>query len=205
MNDSPTTLFLIRHGQIEANVDRRWHGSTDSHLNALGRRQAESMAEFVTSAHPEISTVYCSPMQRTRDTAAPLAASLGVDLIPEDRLREYGIGILEGTAYEDLDHVHGFFKKISVSQDYAPAGGESPNQVCLRIVQALEHLRARHSGESIAVVSHGAAMGIALTHLLENRVFPFHDYHMENTGYSKLVWDAEPSLEFFNRSDHLAG
>ncbi len=203
MNDDSTTLFLIRHGQIEANVDRHWHGSTDSHLNALGKRQAESMAEFVTRAHPEICTVYCSPMQRTMDTASPLAARLGVDLIPEDRLREYGIGELEGTPYEDLADVHGFFEKIRTSQDYAPPGGESPNQVCLRIVQALEQLRARHVGEAVAVVSHGAAMGIALTHLLEHRVFPFHDYHMVNTGYSKLVWAADPSLEFFNRSVHL--
>ena len=98
---------------------------------------------------------------------------------------------------------HKFFESIASSQDYAPEGGESPNQVCSRMVAALLRLRQRHQGQSIAIVSHGAAMGIALTHLFESRVVPFHEYHMVNTGYSKLVWSPEPRLEFFNLSEHL--
>ena len=203
MNEGSTILYLIRHGEIDANVNRHWHGSTDSELNENGRRQAQQMASHVADNHPEISAIYCSPLLRTLHTALPLAKRLNLDLEPEDDLREYSIGHLEGTPYEVLMDEHRFFASIAASQDYAPEGGESPNQVCSRVVAALMRLRQRHQGQSIAIVSHGAAMGIAMTHLLENRVFPFHDYHMVNTGYSKLVWSSEPRLEFFNVSEHL--
>lgn len=205
MNEGSTTLYLIRHGEIDANVDRHWHGSTDSELNENGRRQAEQMASHVADNHPEISAIYCSPLLRTLHTALPLAKRLNLDLEPEDDLREYSIGHLEGTPYEVLKDEHRFFDSIAFSQDYAPEGGESPNQVCSRVVAVLMRRRQRHQGQSIAVVSHGAAMGIAMTHLLENRVFPFHNYHMVNTGYSKLVLSSEPRLEFFNMSEHLTG
>lgn len=200
-----TTLYLIRHGEIAANVNRHWHGSTDSALTETGRLQAQQMAAYIAHHHPEIAAVYCSPLQRTFHTASPLAKRLNLKLQRDDDLREYSIGELEGTAYEVLLDEHKFFDAIASSQDYAPAGGESPNEVCTRVVAALTRLKDRHSGQSIAIVSHGAAMGIALTHLLENRVYPFHEYHMVNTGYSKLVWSSEPKLEFFNMSDHLAG
>lgn len=204
MSQASTTLYLIRHGEIEANVSRHWHGSTDSELNEKGRLQAQQMAVHMAHHHPEISAVYCSPLQRTFHTAAPLAKKLNLKLEAEDDLREYSIGDLEGTAYEVLMDEHKFFESIASSQDYAPAGGESPNQVCSRVVTALTRLRNRHLGQSIAIVSHGAALGIALTHLLENRVYPFHDYHMVNTGISKLIWSLKPRLEFFNMSEHLS-
>jgi len=204
LNQDSTTLYLIRHGEIEANVNRHWHGSTDSELNENGRRQAQQMALHVAKNHPEISAVYCSPLRRTFHTASPLAKRLNLDLQADADLREYSIGHLEGTPYEELMDKHEFFKSIASNPDYAPEGGESLNQVCLRVVAALTRLKKRHQGQSIAIVSHGAAMGIALTHLLDNRVYPFHDYHMVNTGYSKLVWSSEPILEFFNVSDHLS-
>ena len=106
---------------------------------------------------------------------------------------------------EEIITKHRFFEELAEDQDFAPDGGESPNEVCLRMIEALTRLGVRHTGEAIAIVSHGAAMGIALAHLLENRVFPFHDYHMENTGYSRLIWSSEPRLDIFNACGHLPG
>jgi broad specificity phosphatase PhoE len=199
-----TSLFLIRHGEIDANANRHWHGSTDSALNVIGRSQAEQMAEHVAKHHPEISAVYCSPLQRTRHTAAPLAKRLQLELQPESDLREYSIGELEGSPVDTLIRKHNFFELIHESQDYAPAGGESVNHVRRRMVDAVIRLRDLHEGESIALVSHGAAIGIALSHLLEDKVYNFQKYHMGNTGFSKLVWSSEGvRLEFFNNSEHL--
>ena len=203
MSSSATVFYLIRHGEIDANVSKLWHGSTDSKLNSLGESQAEEMAKHVSAAHPEISAVYCSPLSRTHNTAIPLANRLNLEAVPESNLREYSIGDLEGTPHDVLAKKHRFFEEIASSQDYAPDGGESPNQVRNRMIETLERLRAVHRGQSIAIVSHGAAIGIALTQLLAKRVYPFHDYHMVNTGYSKLNWSSDPYLEFFNSSDHL--
>jgi broad specificity phosphatase PhoE len=199
-----TIFYLIRHGQIDANVSKLWHGSTDSELNATGITQAEEMAKHVSDQHPEISAVYCSPLSRTHNTAIPLAKYLKLEAVPDGNLREYSIGDLEGTHFDELAENHQFFEEIASNQDYAPDGGESPNQVCTRMLESLRRLRQSHRGQSIAIVSHGAAIGIALAQLLDQRVYPFHDYHMVNTGYCKLNWSSDPYLEFFNSSDHLS-
>lgn len=198
-----TTFYLIRHGEIDANVEKRWHGSTDSELNDKGRRQAEQMASHVASCYPEISSVYHSPLQRTHHTAIPLARALNLEPISDECLREYSIGCLENTPYKELHAKHDFFTKIEADQDYAPEDGESPNGVCLRMIEAFSRIVECHHGNSIAIVSHGAAMGIVLTHLLDNRTFPFHNYHMANTGYSKLIWSPVAELEIFNACEHL--
>ena len=205
MKAVPATFYLIRHGEIDANVERRWHGSTDSELNKKGRQQAERLANHIATNHPEISAVYHSPLRRTRHTAIPLAKKLDLDPRPEENLREYSIGELENTPYEELHTRHDFFANIAENQDFAPPGGESPNEVCVRMIEAFTRLGNLHQGREIAMVSHGAAMGIALSHLLEHRVYPFHTYHMANTGYSKLIWSAEPKLEIFNACEHLDG
>ncbi|MEM1230485.1 MAG: histidine phosphatase family protein [Pseudomonadota bacterium] len=63
-------LVLLRHGRIAANRDGLWHGSTDSDLLPLGRRQAQRTARFLMQREPEIAAVYASPLQRCQDTAA---------------------------------------------------------------------------------------------------------------------------------------
>ena len=92
-----TALYLIRHGQIDANVSRLWHGSTDSPLNSTGEVQVEKMGKYVAEQHPDISAVYCSPLSRTRNTALPLAKFLDLEVVHDEKLREYAIGDLEGT------------------------------------------------------------------------------------------------------------
>ena len=204
MTADSTIFYLIRHGQIDANIRRLWHGSTDSKLNAIGESQVEEMAKHVSGKHPEISAVYCSPLSRTHNTAIPLAKQLKLEAVPDHNLREYGIGELEGTHFDELTEQHQFFEEIASDQDYAPEGGESVNQVGERMLESFHNLRDRHQGQSIAIVSHGAAIGIVLTRLLDKRVYPFDDYHMVNTGYTKLNWSSEPYLEFFNVTDHLS-
>jgi hypothetical protein len=49
-----TTFYLVRHGQIDANVNRLWHGSTDSPLNQTGITQAEKMASKIFEKLQEI-------------------------------------------------------------------------------------------------------------------------------------------------------
>ncbi|MFT6016307.1 MAG: broad specificity phosphatase PhoE, partial [Candidatus Azotimanducaceae bacterium] len=62
-------LILIRHGEIDANVKRLWHGTTDSELNQLGLRQAAALGEKIHGKYPYITKVYSSPLKRTMRTA----------------------------------------------------------------------------------------------------------------------------------------
>ncbi|MBD3646732.1 MAG: histidine phosphatase family protein [Pseudomonadales bacterium] len=198
-----TTIYLIRHGEIDANVAKRWHGWTDSDLNDNGRLQAEKMGAHLAEQSPEISAIYSSPLRRTLDTARSLAGLLNLEPVTHDGLREWGIGRWEGQLYDVLRDKHKFFDAIANDLNYTPPDGESVNQVCARMVGAFEEIRLRHEGECLALVGHGAALAITLASLLDGGPMPFYQYHMDNTGITKLIWHDKPVVEFFNQREHL--
>jgi len=200
-----THLILVRHGQIQANVDKLWHGWTDSALTPEGQRQAERAAARIAEEHPDINAIYASPLQRAFNTARAIAGVLGLEVIPEPRLKEYGIGVLEGISFGDLHREHQFFQQIDANPQYAPEGGESIVQVGERVRAALQDLQQRHAGEKILAVSHGAAMALALAGLLEQNLYAWNNYHFQNTGVTEVKLGANPQLLRFNCTRHLEG
>lgn len=198
-----TTFYLIRHGQIDANVERLWHGSTDSPLNALGRDQADKMGQYISKKYPEISKVYSSPLKRTLNTAEALSGHFGLAPVAHAGLREYGVGEWEGHDYDAIIEDYQFMTHLEKSHDFAPPGGDSLSEVRHRMLSAFEEIRDNHPEEHIAIVGHGAALAIALSVVLLGKAFPFYDYHMDNTGVSVLHWGPDPELIYFNGTAHL--
>lgn len=203
MTPSDTHLILIRHGQINANVEKRWHGWTDSSLNDTGRKQAEKTAARIASEHPDIAALYASPLERTRHTAEAVARLLNIDLVLEPNLREYGIGVLEDEFFLNLEQKHGFFSRIRQDLDYAPEGGESVNQVCNRITSAFDRFMEQHKGEKILAVSHGAVMALGLARLLHQNPLEWDRYFFHNTSVTEVTLGNTPQLLRFNCIQHL--
>lgn len=200
-----TRLFFIRHGQIAANVQRIWHGWTDSPLTETGQQQAQQLLHYADDKLSKVAAIYSSPLQRTMNTAAPLSERLGLPITPVDKLKEYGIGELEGTAFSALVQDHDFFNKIFSQDDYAPPQGETKRQVRERILEAIAEIEARHRGEDVIIVSHGAVMGLALSHLLHQDDSQWGRYHVDNTALSLLSIGEQTELVEFNNCDHLTG
>ena len=198
-----THIILVRHGQIQANIDKKWHGSTDSALTQHGHLQAQKAAARLIAQHPDVSAIYSSPLSRTRHTALAIAEKFNKDVLVEDNLREYGIGALEGTPFNDLLETHRFFEKLRQDFDYAPSGGESINQVGNRISATFRTLVERHPGQKIIAVSHGAVMALGLALLLHDDPMEWERYHFQNTGISELVLGDQPKLVLFNCATHL--
>jgi len=198
----PTRLLLVRHGQIAANVDARWHGSTDGVLTEQGREEGRRLAAHLARTRPDITAVCTSPLQRARDTAAAIADALGVPLLVEPGLAEYGIGVLENETYEDLAGRHRFFEQAEADLHWAPPGGESLNAVGGRVLAAWWSIAHRHSDPAV-VVSHGAAIAIGLAALLDHdpRIWP--RYRLRNTSISEIELEPTPRLLAFNLVDHL--
>ena len=197
------TLLLVRHGEIAANEARVWHGSTDSELTELGRAQAERTALHLAGRTPRPGALYPSPLARTRATARSIGERLGLEPVIEPGLAEYGIGELEGVSYEELMRVHRFFARIAADPEFAPPGGESPRQVIARMSEALGRLARAHRGEQIVVVSHGAALGLALGALIDSDATQWQRYHLSNCAVSELVLEPAPRLLSWNRTEHL--
>jgi broad specificity phosphatase PhoE len=154
-------LLLIRHGQTPDNV----HGAIGTlvpgpGLTELGQRQAGSVVAAL--ANEPIEAIYVSTMLRTRLTAEPLAAALGLDIRVADGLQEIVAGDLEGRA--DTEAIHLYMGTIfSWWQDFAGRipGGEDGHEFYQRFTAAIERIAAEHatgSDKTIAVFSHGAAI-----------------------------------------------
>ncbi len=200
-----TTCFLVRHGEIQANVERLWHGSTDSDLTPEGQKQISQLGQHYSDKNHSISAIYTSPLKRTIKTAQAISQARGAQVEPIAELVEYGIGEWEGLSYETIATQHGFFDSIAANQDFKPRGGESVNQVAERVLGAFYSLVDKHRGEQIMLVGHGAAFAILMAELLDGASYPFHDHHMSNTGVSRLEVSAENhvSRPVFDNTEHL--
>ncbi len=199
-----TTLYLIRHGETNANVAGLWQGSTDSPLNERGLAQARALAQRIAREHLPISVIYSSPLRRARQTAELVAEALGgVPIILDAGLAEYHLGEWEGLSYDQLRHEKRLWERMADDPDFAPPGGESPRQFAMRLLQSFTKIIQQHPGETVAIVGHGGALATTLSLLIDKRGDVWRRYQMLNASLSKLVFDPDPQLEFFSDISHL--
>src|SRR5688500_1894842 len=123
-----TQLILLRHGETEWNSLGRLQGHQDSALNPEGLRQAEALAERL--APLSFQALYSSDLGRAVETARRIAARTGHALRQDTRLRERGVGILEGLTRQEAHQRHpAVFAEYKASRpDFVVPGGESSRQ-----------------------------------------------------------------------------
>ena len=97
---TPTRLLLLRHGQTELSVQRRYSGHGDPELTPLGHAQAAGAAARLAGV-PGIAAVLTSPLRRARQTAAAVSAATGAPLAVRDRLIETDFGGWEGLTFTE--------------------------------------------------------------------------------------------------------
>jgi probable phosphoglycerate mutase len=199
-----TILTLVRHGETPANSDGIWHGSIDTPLSERGREQAERVSNHLASSSGPYRAIYSSPLQRARHTAEAIDSRLDLGLQVREGLSEYDLGSWEGKSYRELSEEHKFWDHIRDDPDYAPHGGESPNQVVTRYALALRSIAASHPGERVIVVGHGGAFAMVLAELVEGTYTKWMRV-MNNCAVSELILEPEPELRSFNYTDHLEG
>lgn len=168
---SSTEFYLIRHGETEANASGRWQGHEDSALTMHGESQAEALGRRL--AGTSFAALYSSDLGRAYNTAKKVAGVTGLNIVTDQRLRERHLGIFQGRTREEnaRDFPEEWKGYLTGGPDYVIPAGESARQRLKRSVQCLEEIAARHSGERVAVVSHGGvlsglmrvALGIPLT------------------------------------------
>ncbi|RMI29417.1 bifunctional RNase H/acid phosphatase [Nocardia stercoris] len=150
----PTRLLLLRHGQTELSIQRRYSGRGNPPLTALGREQAERAAKHL-AAKGGIAAVVSSPLGRARETAAAVGAALGVPVRVMDRLTETDFGEWEGLTFTEAAQRDPELHSRWLTDPSLPApGGESFDQVRERVEAARADLTALYPGENVVVVSH---------------------------------------------------
>jgi glucosyl-3-phosphoglycerate phosphatase len=160
------TLVLWRHGQTIYNLERRFQGQRDVPLDEVGLRQAAEAAPYLAALRP--SAIFSSDLSRAADTAAALARLTGLNVQLDKDLRERSGGSWEGLTEAEISQ-----RFPAERATWTPPDGESALAVTDRAAAALERIADSVPGGSTAVVvSHGAALGMAIARLLEIRWQP---------------------------------
>ncbi|MFD6658024.1 bifunctional RNase H/acid phosphatase [Streptomyces parvus] len=154
---APATLVLLRHGETALTPEKRFSGSggTDPELSAVGRGQAERVAGHF-AALGTVQEIVSSPLRRCRETAAAVAARLGLDVRIDEGLRETDFGAWEGLTFGEVRERYGDdLTAWLASPDTAPTGGgESFAEVAERVAAARDRLVARYAGRTVLLVTH---------------------------------------------------
>lgn len=213
----PRRQYLVRHGESVSNQEGRVQGQEDVELSALGRQQAEAVAAWARTTFgvaASTTEIWASPLRRARDTAARIAAAIGLPLLIDDRLRELHAGVFQGHLWADLEvrFPEAVERWRSGDVEYAIPGGESRAQLAARGRAVLESLAARSVVDMI-VVAHGGILTAALGSLV-GRSHPLLAAAAErpftklpalaNCSVTVVEWPG-PRLVAFNETGHLGG
>ena len=158
-----TRIWLVRHGETEWNATKRAQGQADVPLNDAGRLQAEVAAAQLDGVN--LAGVYSSDLSRAIDTAEPIARAHGLEIVIDPAFREIDQGEWEGLGLAEI--------RARWPELWGPArhsvqrpGGESPEQVQKRALEALARVVERHPRGAVAIVSHGGTIRWIAAHAL---------------------------------------
>jgi len=201
-------ILLIRHGESEPYVPGTPFPLVDGHADPAlapgGHEQARRLADRLATAR--IDAIYVTTLRRTAQTAAPLAARLGLVPRVEARLREVHLGEWEGGVYRqrvaERDPVA---MQVFEQQRWEMIpGAETSAALAARVCAAIERLAAAHTGHRVAVFTHGGVIGQALALASGSRPFAF--LSADNGSISRLVVTGQHwFVRGFNDTAHLDG
>ncbi len=197
-----TLLLLIRHGTNDW-VHGRLAGWTPGvHLNEEGRLQAARLSERLGDL--PIAVIYSSPLERCVETATAVAQPRGLALRLVEQVGEVRYGEWQGAELKDL-YKHELWPGVQ----YYPSGtrfpnGESLGEAQMRIVQAIDGLRAQHPTQIIAVFSHADMIKLAIAYYIGMHIDLFQRLTINPCSLTALAFERMgPRLIAFNDTGSL--
>jgi broad specificity phosphatase PhoE len=204
---SVTTLLLVRHGATAANLKQPYtlQGMRpDSDLAAEGQAQARAVAQALVGCGAV--RVVASPLRRAWQTAAPIAESLGVELVGEPGLVEIDTGLWTGLTWEEIEarwpaESEAFHED---AERHGYLGGENLGQLRERLLPVVERLAEQHAGQTVVVVSHGVVIRALLAHWLGIPLRYARRLPNDNTGVSRVTVEGKQfKVRTVNQAEHL--
>ncbi len=161
-------IYSTRHGQTDYNKHDFILGTTDIPLNEMGLSQARELAERVHEIG-DIDIIISSPMKRALSTANAVAERCGLEIITDERLREWDYGNFESkTRYTEGFHENKVNFGVKMGEN-----GESLLQLCHRVYSAIDDIITKYSDKTVLIVSHGGVCRAIETyfHNMSNKEF----------------------------------
>lgn len=200
-----TRLLLLRHGQTELSVQRRYSGRGNPALTELGRQQADAAARYLAQ-RGGIAAVISSPLQRCYDTATTAAKALGLDVTVDDDLIETDFGAWEGLTFaEAAERDPELHRRWLRDTSTRPPGGESFDSVHQRVVAARDRIVEERGGTTVLVVSHVTPIKMLLRQALEAGAGILYRLHLDLASLSiaEFYPDGNSSVRLVNQTAYL--
>ncbi|NEA33490.1 bifunctional RNase H/acid phosphatase [Streptomyces sp. SID13031] len=205
--EPPTQLIFLRHGQTPHTVDKRFSGSggDDPSLSELGQQQAAAAAQYLMryqlAKGGGIDAIVSSPMTRTKQTAAVVAETLGLDVKVEKGWVECSFGDWDGHTFAEVQQkwpeaLNAWMESTTV----APPGGESFDACARRARAARDGLLAAYPGKTVLVVTHVTPIKLMVRSVLQAPMNSVFRMELAPATLTEIHWYADglASLKSFN-------
>ncbi|HVV54946.1 MAG TPA: histidine phosphatase family protein [Mucilaginibacter sp.] len=199
------TMYIVRHGQTELNKLGIVQGrGRDTDLNDEGRRQAGQF--FAAYRHIPFDKIYISTLKRTQQSIQRFI-DLGIPYEKLSGLDELAWGVLEGQPSTPANKA-AFLKLIRQwldgKLDSKFEGGESPNEVKARQLEALDVIMGHPEETTVLICMHGRAMRLFMCVLLGKPLTEMESFPHQNLVLYKVTWDGiKYEIADFNNALHL--
>lgn len=189
-------LYLVRHGETDWNVTKRYLGQMDLPLNLRGQRQVEHLARELKNT--SFIRCYTSDLARAMQTATTILGERNLEIIAEPALREASFGEWEGLTYAEVCERYPTEASAWVDSGglEPPIGGESLAELEARLEHWLKTLKTENPEGNILVVTHGGPLRLLLCLLMGVPVVKHWKFSV-NTGTVAIleVYDGEGVLQ----------
>jgi probable phosphoglycerate mutase len=169
-------IYSTRHGQTDYNKQDLILGITDIELNETGIGQAQKLAAQIKNSDIKFDIIIASPMKRALRTAEIIAEVNSLNIITDNRLREWDYGEFEGKHRL----TEGFFENKRNFGVRMGKTGESLLQLSHRVYSALDDIIAEYSDKTVLLVSHGGICRVIETYFHDMTTDEYSGWFMEN-------------------------
>lgn len=191
-NETQTTLILlVRHGQTPTTGKVLPGRTAGLYLSEQGRDQAARVAQRLAAL--PVTSVYSSPLERTRETASPTAEHFGLPIIEESGLLEGDFGDWTGAQLADLMKLPEWKTVQHQPDQFRFPNGESFAEMRDRMAATLAKLRDHHPGGTVVCFSHADPIRIAVSDALGNSLSKFQRISIGPCSVSVIAYRTEPA------------
>jgi len=191
------TLYIVRHGESEANVNKITQGHTDSLLTARGEEQAKGLAQ--TFKDINFGAIYSSDLDRAKKTAEIIGLDRDIDVRTSPALREKFFGEFEGKKHKEYvaalkEEFEKFDNHLGAQERWehkAHSSIESDKELLERFLAYVNEIVSNHMGETVLIVAHRYAIRMFLLHLGVGKHENLKDGALKTGGYAILESDGE--------------
>ena len=185
-------IFLVRHGETEANRKKLLFGHLNWDLNKTGTRQIQNCSKKLKQLikDKEISCIITSNLLRAKHSAKIISKVMGIkNIIIAKDISEKSEGILEGKTYQEFRKTNykNYIKWLKDPLNFRPKKGESINDLNKRVSRFYNLLKKKYHGKNIIIVTHSGPIKVILLNTLESNIKKFWNLRVDCGSVSTIT------------------